>query len=135
MIVKKETIEATLERALVGGDLSEAEGIALLQQKDPRAIAAIGNTADRLRQRQAGEVVTYVINRNINFTNICEQHCSFCAFRRDKGEDGAFWLDTAQILEKAADAVRRGATEICMQGGGSIGKPNSIGLPCLITCG
>lgn len=130
MIVKKETIEATLERALVGGDLSEAEGIALLQQKDPRAIAAIGNTADRLRQRQAGEVVTYVINRNINFTNICEQHCSFCAFRRDKGEDGAFWLDTAQILEKAADAVRRGATEICMQGGlNREAKLNGASLP------
>lgn len=130
MIGKTETIEAILERALVGGDLSEAEGIALLQQKDPRAIAAIGNTADRLRQRQAGEVVTYVINRNINFTNICEQHCSFCAFRRDKGEDGAFWLDTAQILEKAADAVRRGATEICMQGGlNPEAKLNRASLP------
>ncbi len=130
MIVKKETIEATLERALVGCDLSEAEGIALLQQKDPRAIAAISSTADRLRQRQAGEVVTYVINRNINFTNICEQHCSFCAFRRDKGENGAFWLDTAQILEKAADAVRRGATEICMQGGlNREAKLNGASLP------
>jgi FO synthase subunit 2 len=70
-----------------------------------------------LRHRQAGDVVTYVINRNINFTNICEQHCSFCAFRRDAGEDGAYWLDWGQIQEKAADAVRRGATEICMQGG------------------
>ncbi len=130
MIGKTETIEAILKRALAGGDLSEAEGIALLQQKDPRAIAAIGNTADRLRQRQAGEVVTYVINRNINFTNICEQHCSFCAFRRDKGEDGAFWLDTAQILEKAADAVRRGATEICMQGGlNPEAKLNGASLP------
>lgn len=130
MIGKTETIEAILERALVGGDLSEAEGIALLQQKEPRAIAAIGNTADRLRQRQAGEVVTYVINRNINFTNICEQHCSFCAFRRDKGEEGAFWLDTAQILEKAADAVRRGATEICMQGGlNPEAKINGASLP------
>jgi len=58
-----------------------------------------------------------VINRNINFTNICEQHCSFCAFRRDSGDEGAYWLDRAQILEKATDAVERGATEICMQGG------------------
>ncbi len=130
MIGKTETIEAILERALVGGDLSEAEGIALLQQKDPKAIAAIGSTADRLRQQQAGEIVTYVINRNINFTNICEQHCSFCAFRRDKDEDGAFWLDTAQILEKAADAVRRGATEICMQGGlNPEAKLNGASLP------
>jgi FO synthase subunit 2 len=80
-------------------------------------VAAIQETADRLRQRQVGDVVTYVINHNINFTNICEQHCSFCAFRRDAGEDGAYWLDWGQIQEKAADAVRRGATEICMQGG------------------
>jgi FO synthase subunit 2 len=58
-----------------------------------------------------------VINRNINFTNICEQHCSFCAFRRDSGEEGSFWLNTEQILAKTADAVAKEATEICMQGG------------------
>lgn len=89
----------------------------LLEQAEPDAIAQIRQTADSLRQRQAGETVTYVINRNINFTNICEQHCSFCAFRRDAGEAGAYWIDEAAMLEKAADAVRRGATEICMQGG------------------
>jgi FO synthase subunit 2 len=80
-------------------------------------LAAIQETADQLRHRQAGDVVTYVINRNINFSNICEQHCSFCAFRRDAGEEGAYWLDWGQIQEKTTDAVRRGATEICMQGG------------------
>ena len=58
-----------------------------------------------------------MINRNINFTNICEQHCSFCAFRRDEGDEAAYWLDLNQILEKTADAVQRSATEICMQGG------------------
>lgn len=89
----------------------------LLKQTDQKAIAAIRTTSDRLRQRQVGETVTYVINRNINFTNICEQHCSFCAFRRDEGEEGAYWLDWMQILEKAKDAQRRSATEICMQGG------------------
>jgi FO synthase subunit 2 len=106
-----------LNRALAGHDLTEADGVVLLRQTDPEAIAAIRNTADQLRQRQAGDTVTYVINRNINFSNICEQHCSFCAFRRDEGEDGAYWLDEAIILEKSADAVQRGATEICMQGG------------------
>ncbi|MBV8885438.1 MAG: CofH family radical SAM protein, partial [Chroococcidiopsidaceae cyanobacterium CP_BM_RX_35] len=110
-------IEIILDRALSGCDLSPAEGIVLLQQTDPTLIAAIRATADQLRCEQAGDTVTYVINRNINFTNICEQHCSFCAFRRDSGEAGAYWLDWAQILEKATDAVRRGATEICMQGG------------------
>lgn len=111
------TIDPILDRALSGADLSPHQAIDLLQTTDPGAISTIRDTADRLRQQQSGETVTYVINRNINFTNICEQHCSFCAFRRDEGEDGAFWYDGGAIREKAADAVRRGATEICMQGG------------------
>jgi len=111
------TIDTILDRALAGYTLSCEEGVALLRQTDPVAIASIRQTADQLRQRQVGDTVTYVINRNINFTNICEQHCSFCAFRRDAGQEGAYWLDWGQILEKATDAVQRGATEICMQGG------------------
>lgn len=112
-----QSLDTILDRALAGKDITEAEGVVLLQQTEPSAIEAIRETADRLRQTQVGEVVTYVVNRNINFTNICEQHCSFCAFRRDEGEAGAYWLDEATILEKTADAVQRGATEICMQGG------------------
>lgn len=111
------TVDSILDHALLGYDLSPADGVVLLKQTDPEAIAAIRTTADKLRYSQAGNTVTYVINRNINFTNICEQHCSFCAFRRDDGEAGAYWLDWAQILEKSTDAVQRGATEICMQGG------------------
>ncbi|MBC6455323.1 MAG: 7,8-didemethyl-8-hydroxy-5-deazariboflavin synthase subunit CofH [Hormoscilla sp. SP5CHS1] len=110
-------VDAILNRALAGDDISSAAGVVLLQQKDERAIASIRETADQLRRKQAGDIVTYVINRNINFTNICEQHCSFCAFRRDEGEKDAYWLDWGQIIEKTTDAVRRGATEICMQGG------------------
>jgi FO synthase subunit 2 len=112
-----QTLDAILNRALAGDDLSPEEGVVLLKQTEPALVAAIQETADQLRYRQAGDLVTYVINRNINFTNICEQHCSFCAFRRDAGQDGAYWLDWGQIQEKAADAVRLGATEICMQGG------------------
>jgi FO synthase subunit 2 len=111
------TVSHILERALSGADLTEAEGVTLLRQTDPGAIAALRQAADELRRRQVGDVVTYVINRNINYTNICEQHCSFCAFRRDAGEDGAYWLNEAAILEKAAEAVQQGATELCMQGG------------------
>ncbi|MBD2440674.1 7,8-didemethyl-8-hydroxy-5-deazariboflavin synthase subunit CofH [Nostoc sp. FACHB-110] len=111
------TVDTVLERALMGYDLSPQEGVMLLKQTDPEAIAAIRGTADQLRYNQAGDTVTYIINRNINFTNICEQHCSFCAFRRDEGDTGAYWLDWGQILEKSQDAVGRGATEICMQGG------------------
>jgi FO synthase subunit 2 len=106
-----------LDRALQGEDISTAEGVTLLQQRDRDTIEHIRITADRLRQQQAGDSVTYVINRNINFTNICEQHCSFCAFRRDEGAEGAFWLSIPQILAKAEAAVAQGATEICMQGG------------------
>ncbi|MBD2741328.1 7,8-didemethyl-8-hydroxy-5-deazariboflavin synthase subunit CofH [Coleofasciculus sp. FACHB-1120] len=124
------TVNAILERALAGGDLSQEEGVVLLKQTDPDVQSAIRETSDKLRLSQAGETVTYVINRNINFTNICEQHCSFCAFRRDEDEEGAFWLENPQILEKATDGVRRGATEICMQGGLHLGaKINGASLP------
>ncbi|MBD2447265.1 7,8-didemethyl-8-hydroxy-5-deazariboflavin synthase subunit CofH [Nostoc sp. FACHB-152] len=115
--MKLKTIDTILNRVLSGDDLSPQEGVFLLKQTDPEAIAAIRSTADQLRYTQAGDTVTYIINRNINFTNICEQHCSFCAFRRDDGDQDAYWLNWGQILEKSQDAVRRGATEICMQGG------------------
>ncbi len=111
------TVDAILNRATSGQHISPEEGILLLKQTEPAVIAAIRETASQLRHQQAGDTVTYVINRNINFTNICEQHCNFCAFRRDEGEQGAFWLDITQIIEKTKDAVQRNATEICMQGG------------------
>lgn len=111
------TIDRILDRALNGNDISTAEALLLLTQTAPELIEQIRATADRLRYAQVGDTVTYVINRNINFTNICEQHCSFCAFRRDEGTEGAFWLSTSEILAKAADAVALSATEICMQGG------------------
>ncbi len=116
-VTQHRIVDTILNRALAGKDITPEEGLTLLQQTDPDVISAIQETADRLRAQQAGNTVTYVINRNINYTNICEQHCSFCAFRRDEGEEGAYWLDWGKILEKATDAVNRGATEICMQGG------------------
>ncbi|MBW4480984.1 MAG: 7,8-didemethyl-8-hydroxy-5-deazariboflavin synthase subunit CofH [Tildeniella torsiva UHER 1998/13D] len=110
-------IEHILAKALAGDDIVPTEGVALLQQRDPSAREAIRHAADTLRQRQVGETVTYVVNRNINFTNICEQHCSFCAFRRDAEDEGAYWLDFTPMLEKTTEAIAVGATEICMQGG------------------
>jgi FO synthase subunit 2 len=111
------TVDSILESALTDKDITPDDAVFLLKQTTPDAVTQIQVTADQLRQKQAGNTVTYVINRNINFTNICEQHCSFCAFRRDDGDQDAYWLNWGQILEKATDAVRRGATEICMQGG------------------
>lgn len=131
MITK--TVDAILDRALAGGDLSPEEGVVLLEQIEPTAVAAIQETADQLRHRQVDDLVTYIINRNINFTNICEQHCSFCAFRRDSATDGAYWLDWTQIQEKARDAVQQSATEICMQGGlNPEAKINGASLPYYI---
>ncbi|MEL4895291.1 7,8-didemethyl-8-hydroxy-5-deazariboflavin synthase subunit CofH [Crocosphaera sp. Alani8] len=117
MINQIKTIKNILEDVENNRELSETDGVTLLSQTDETTINAIRQTADKLRQNQVGNTVTYVINRNINFTNICEQHCNFCAFRRDTGDEGAFWLSTEKIIEKASDAVNRGATEICMQGG------------------
>ncbi len=111
------TIESILESTLNGADLSAQEGVILLKQTDPKVKSAIKHIADSLRHSQVGDTVTYIINRNINYTNICEQHCSFCAFRRDANDEGSYWLDWEQILAKATDAVERNATEICMQGG------------------
>ncbi|MEL6354450.1 MAG: 7,8-didemethyl-8-hydroxy-5-deazariboflavin synthase subunit CofH [Cyanobacteria bacterium J06627_28] len=110
-------IGRVLARSLAGKDISVEEGVCLLQASSAEEREAIRVAADTLRQRQVGETVTYVLNRNINYTNICEQHCSFCAFRRDADQDGAYWVDWGDILQKAQEAAALGATEICMQGG------------------
>jgi 5-amino-6-(D-ribitylamino)uracil---L-tyrosine 4-hydroxyphenyl transferase len=112
-----QTLIQILDKALSGTDLSQDEGVVLMEQSAPEARREIQKAADALRRSLVGNTVTYVVNRNINFTNICEQHCGFCAFRRDEGEAGAYWLTESQILEKVKDAVQQGATEICMQGG------------------
>ena len=119
MVLKTQTQSLTeiLEKSVNLAEITQEEAIFLLKQNDIENINLIRSAADQLRFQQVGNTVTYVINRNINFTNICEQHCSFCAFRRDEGETGAFWLATEQILSKAQAAVEEGATEICMQGG------------------
>lgn len=114
-------INSALSKAKDGHDLTPDEGQILLEATDPASIEAIRVTADFVRHQQSGDAVSYIVNRNINYTNICEQHCSFCAFRRDEGEDGAYWLGFDKILEKATDAVSQQATEICMQGGLHLG--------------
>ncbi|MGB3295703.1 MAG: radical SAM protein, partial [Phormidesmis sp.] len=110
-------IEKVLDRALLGEDISVEEGVVLLGATTPAEREAVRATADALRQRQVGDTVSYVLNRNINYTNICEQHCSFCAFRRDANQPGAYWVDWDGILAKATEAAALGATEVCMQGG------------------
>ncbi|MBD2653700.1 7,8-didemethyl-8-hydroxy-5-deazariboflavin synthase subunit CofH [Synechocystis sp. FACHB-383] len=110
-------IEELAAQALALEDLTPQQGLQLLQCNDPQSWELIKQYGDRLRQKLVGETVTYVVNRNINFTNICEQHCNFCAFRRDDGQAGAYWLNDSEIFNKTKDAVAQGATEICLQGG------------------
>ena len=81
------------------------------------AVRHLREAADSLRQRLCGETVTYVVNRNINVSNHCVQHCSFCAFRRDPDEDGAYWLQAGDLEHRALAAVHAGACELCLQGG------------------
>lgn len=83
----------------------------------PAGLNLLREAADRLRADLVGDTVTYVVNRNINLTNHCIKHCSFCAFRRDPGEPGSYRLARAELQHKAREAQRRGATELCIQSG------------------
>ncbi|MGC8969523.1 MAG: 5-amino-6-(D-ribitylamino)uracil--L-tyrosine 4-hydroxyphenyl transferase CofH [Conexivisphaera sp.] len=73
--------------------------------------------ADELRRRTVGDVVTFVVNRNINFTNECTLACGFCAFSRRPGDPEAYVMDPAEVGRRAEEAQRAGATEVCLQGG------------------
>ncbi|MEM6729613.1 MAG: 5-amino-6-(D-ribitylamino)uracil--L-tyrosine 4-hydroxyphenyl transferase CofH [Pseudomonadota bacterium] len=108
-----------LNRALLGKEISEAEGRALFELRagSPADLEAVYTTADALRQRANGDTVTFVVNRNINFTNICYMGCRFCGFAKRVEEEGAEWLSVAQVVERAEEAWARGGTEVCIQGG------------------
>jgi 5-amino-6-(D-ribitylamino)uracil---L-tyrosine 4-hydroxyphenyl transferase len=110
-------LDRVLNQAIQQVDLDRSDGISLLHYRDPGAIDAIRSAADQLRRISVGDRVSYVNNRNINYSNICEQHCSFCAFRRDADQPGAYWLDWEVMYQKTQEAIGLGATEICMQGG------------------
>lgn len=80
-------------------------------------VAEVAAAADALRRRRVGEDVTYVVNRNLNFTNVCYTGCRFCAFAQRESDADAFTLSPAQIAQRVQEAAEAGATEICMQGG------------------
>jgi len=107
---------AALIRALDGEELTSAEGLSLYTAQGDDLRAAI-KCADLARAEDVGDEVTYVVNRNINFTNICFVGCQFCGFKRQRWESDAYDHSDETILAKVGDAVARGATEICMQGG------------------
>ncbi|MFO7629749.1 MAG: CofH family radical SAM protein [Prochlorococcaceae cyanobacterium] len=73
--------------------------------------------ADAARRAAVGDTVTYVVNRNLNLSNHCVKHCGFCAFRRDPGAPGAYWLSLEELQRRAAEAQAAGASELCIQSG------------------
>jgi FO synthase len=109
-----------LDRALAGGALSE-DDIAQLFAARGRDFAAVCAAADGLRRRRAGDVVSYVINRNINYTNVCTYGCRFCAFSKGRHNlghrDAPYDLALEEIALRTREAAARGATEVCLQGG------------------
>ena len=98
------------------GGCSDAEYLALACADGP-ALDAVAALADSLRRDTVGDDVTFVVNRNINFTNICYTGCRFCAFAQRKGDADAFSLSTREVADRAWEAHVAGATEVCMQGG------------------
>ena len=113
-------IAAILECATAGADLSQVNIERLFNARGDD-FAAVCQAADRLRQQCRGDEVTYVVNRNINYTNVCYFKCRFCAFSKGKLSENLrgkpYDLDVAEIIRRVREAWTRGASEVCMQGG------------------
>ncbi len=109
-------VRRILGRALDGSELTVDEGIRLTEVQG-RELHALTLVADEMRRRQAGDIVTYVVNRNINFTNVCIKHCTFCAFSRDHREEEGYFLPLDEVVRRAVEAWDMGATEVCIQAG------------------
>jgi FO synthase len=113
-------VRGILARASTGEALSEQEVVRLFQSRGPD-FAAVCRAADDLRQKKCGDRVSYVVNRNINYTNICYFKCQFCAFSKGKLSENLrgkpYDLSPEEISRRCIEAWQRGATEVCMQGG------------------
>jgi 7,8-didemethyl-8-hydroxy-5-deazariboflavin synthase CofH subunit len=105
-----------LDHALSGRELTIEEATTLFDT-DGSDLLAMTAAADYLRAQTVGDVVTYVINRNINFTNVCVKACGFCAFSRGHLAEEGYFLPTEEIIRRAREANDLGATEVCVQAG------------------
>jgi len=114
------TIAQLIENAMAGEALDEDAIVALFAARGPD-VEQVCQAADTLRRAACGDVVSFVVNRNINYTNICAYKCSFCAFSKGRGTDSLrglpYDLDLDEVQRRAREAVARGGTEVCMQGG------------------
>jgi FO synthase len=119
-VAKSRALDRILSRAAGGAELSETEIVELFQARDAHAQAVAG-AADALRAQVKGDTVTYVVNRNINYTNICTYSCGFCAFSKTSTKAGTrdkpYVLPEEEVAARATEAVANGATEVCLQGG------------------
>jgi 7,8-didemethyl-8-hydroxy-5-deazariboflavin synthase CofH subunit len=109
-------VREDLVAACESAELSFEQGLRLATAEGP-ALDALIAVADALRREAVGDAITYVVNRNINFTNVCFVGCSFCGFARGAGAPDAYSLSAEDVVRKAREAWDRGATEVCIQGG------------------
>lgn len=116
LLAARPEIRAALETVLNGGEPSFDGGL-FLATADGTDLQALLAVADELRRATAGDVITYVVNRNINFTNVCFVGCSFCGFGRGPNAADAYSLSFEEVVCRAREARDLGATEVCIQGG------------------
>ncbi|MGM0618103.1 MAG: bifunctional FO biosynthesis protein CofGH [Actinomycetota bacterium] len=109
-------VAAALAKAQAGTVLDDAEALLLFETSGVE-LDALAAAADEVRSDRVGDTVTYVINRNINFTNVCYTGCRFCAFAQRRDDPDAYTLSLSQLADRAEEAWQLGATEVCMQGG------------------
>jgi FO synthase len=114
---RPDLVDGALERARDGERLRDEEVVALLTEDRPEAIEALRAAADELRASLCGDEVTFVVNRNINVSNVCVVGCAFCGFGQGRRSPGAYELDRAAFLQRVEEAVAFGATELCLQSG------------------
>jgi FO synthase len=115
--IRRELVPGAIERAHAGHALSEHELTALFAESRPEAVEDMRQAADSLRGELAGETVTFVVNRNINVSNICTVGCAFCGFGQGRRSPDAYEHSEDEFRDRVRDAVAFGATEICMQSG------------------
>ena len=109
-------VSQILSAALAGEDITVDDACVLLDAKGVDYNSTL-TVADELRRKTVGDIVTYVVNRNINFTNVCIKGCGFCAFSRDFREEQGYFLPVEEIVRRSREAGEYGATEVCIQAG------------------
>ena len=115
--LRPDLVPAAIDRARDGAMLTPDELTALFAETRPEAIEDMRQAADELRAELAGETVTFVVNRNVNVSNVCVVGCAFCGFGQGKRSPDAYELGREEFVARVRDAVDFGATEICMQSG------------------